>query len=645
MRRKRRSRPLFACVETLETRALLTGASSANLMIGFAPGASDQAVSAALQALDARVIQSFPSGDDLIQPGPSVNLTTAISRVEQMAGVRFVEQDTSVQAQAVVPNDPQFGRQWGLYNPSTGVDIGAVNAWSVTTGNPGNIVAIIDSGIDTTNPDFAGRLWTNPGEIAGNGVDDNHDGYVDDVHGWNFLNGNNNLSDADLDSHGTHVAGILGATGNNGYGVAGVDWNARLMVLKFIGPNGTGDISNAIQAIYYAVGHGARVINASWGQPDGSQALYDAIQYAGLHGAVFVMAAGNDAADNDYSYPYASLDTLSNVIMVASVDATGRLSSSSNYGPNSVDIAAPGVNIRSDVTGGFANLTGTSMAAAFVSGVASLVVGLHPEYTAAQVVQVVLSTARPLAGVQGLVTTGGIVDAAAAVTTAASSPVSTAGLPGARADQVHAVILGSDEYFANHGGTDSGFVSGLYQDLLGRAPNDGELALWTNWLAAGHSRSDAAVAISALDRGGRNEGGPLVPERPGLGNASGPAQEPGRSDQPGRAFALGSVGQPGAGLHPEPAGGRFGQLHSPDLPGGPGTPGDQQRDLGVAIGAGHRPQPQRRGAGNPRIAGGPRLSGRHLVSRRAWPQPAHRHAQDRPGRRDLGELDPWMSHR
>ncbi len=497
MRRKRRSRPLFACVEILETRALLTGASSANLMIGFTPGASDQAVSAALQALDARVIQSFPSGDDLIQPGPSVNLTTTIHRVEQMAGVRFVEQDTSVQAQAVVPNDPQFGRQWGLSNPSTGVDIGAVNAWSVTTGNPGNVVAILDSGIDTTNPDFAGRLWTNPGEIAGNGVDDSHDGYVDDVHGWNFLNGNNNLSDADLDSHGTHVTGILGATGNDGYGVAGVDWNARLMVLKFIGPTGTGDISNAIQAIYYAVGHGARVINASWGQPDGSQALYDAIQYAGSHGTVFVMAAGNDAADNDYSYPYASLDTLSNVIMVASVDASGRLSSSSNYGPNSVDIAAPGVNIRSDVTGGFANLTGTSMAAAFVSGVSSLVVGLHPEYTAAQVVQVVLSSARPLAGVQGLVTTGGIVDAAAAVTTTASSPVSTAGLPGARADQVHALILGSDEYFANHGGTDSGFVTGLYQDLLGRAPNDGELALWTNWLAAGHSRTDAAVAISA----------------------------------------------------------------------------------------------------------------------------------------------------
>lgn len=497
MRRKRRSRPLLAVVEILENRALLTGASSADLMVGFQSGASAQNVSAALQALDARVLQTFPSGDKLVQPGPSVNVTAAVGRVERMAGVRFVEQDTAVKASAVVPNDPQFTRQWGLDNPVTGVDINAENAWPVTTGNPSNIVAIIDSGIDLNNPDFSGRLWTNPGEVPGNGLDDDHDGYADDVHGWNFLNGNNDLSDDDTDSHGTHVSGIVGANGNDGYGVAGVDWNARLMVLKFIGPDGTGDVSSAIQAIYYAVQNGARVINASWGQPDGSQALYDAVQYAGLQGAVFVMAAGNGASDDDFSYPYASLDQLSNVILVANVDSSGNLEPSSNYGANSVDIAAPGTNIRSDVKGGFANLTGTSMSAAFVSGVASLVVGLHPEDSAAQVVQAVVSTATPLPGLRGLVASGGIVNAAAALSVAPSAPVFTTGTPSMSADQANALILGSDEYYAHHGGTDVGFVSGLYQDILGRSPSTGDLELWVGWLRSGHSRSETASAIEA----------------------------------------------------------------------------------------------------------------------------------------------------
>ena len=187
------------------------------------------------------------------------------------------------------------------------------------------------------------------------------------------------------------------------------------MPLKFIGADGNGSVDDAIRAIYYAVDHGARVINASWGGSRHIQALTDAISYANSRSVVFVTAAGNEGVNNGLKRSYPANDRLPNAISVAAVDSLGKLAGFSNFGATTVDLAAPGVNVRSTVPGGYATYSGTSMAAPYVSGVASLVVGLHPDWTASQIVQRVLASAKPLAGLQGKVITGGIVDAANAV--------------------------------------------------------------------------------------------------------------------------------------------------------------------------------------------------------------------------------------
>ncbi len=492
-------------LEVLESRTLLSVDPGNTLMLGFVPGVSTRAMSSILGLLRAQVLESFPGGPVMVQPGSGVNLDVVLPQIERSPVVRYAEPNRLIRLDAVVPNDPKFGQQWALNNPNN-VDIDAPQAWQVTTGSASTIVAIIDSGIDTTNPELAGRLWTNPNEVAGNGRDDDQDGFVDDVHGWNFVNNNANINDGL--GHGTHVAGILGAASNNAYGVAGVNWNARLMILKFIGSDGSGSVDNAVQAIYYAVQHGARVINASWGGPDYSQALDDAIRYAGNQGVVFVTAAGNESANNDITPSYPALDRLPNQISVAAIDASGNLASFSNYGVKTVDIAAPGVDILSTVPHGYASYSGTSMATPFVAGVVSLVVGLHPNWSATQLVQQVLATAKPLPSLTGLTVTGGIVDAASAVGGAVSSPPPSSSpppvsatvlpvLPPAPSDQIHALILGSDEYYQVNGATPQGFVNALYRDLLGRAPDPGGASYWLGRLASGSSRSDVAYGIAS----------------------------------------------------------------------------------------------------------------------------------------------------
>jgi subtilisin family serine protease len=325
---------------------------------------------------------------------------TAPSAATIQAGI-----DARVQVQSVVPNDPGFKQQWGLSSSST-AGISAPQAWSRTTGNPDTIVAVLDTGIDLANPEFAGRIWTNPDSSGG-------DGYPGDVHGWNFVANTANVQDDN--GHGTHVSGILAAAGNNGIGVAGVDWNAQIMPLKVLDANGNGSDDATARAIDFAVQHGARVINASWGGGPFSQAVADAIRYAGSQGVVFVTAAGNNGTNDDALPFYPASYHLPNEIAVAAVDASGNLPSFSNYGAQTVALAAPGVNVLSTIPGGFAYESGTSMAAPFVSGVMALVAGLHPTETAAQIVHQVLSATRPLASLTGKTTTGGILDAARAV--------------------------------------------------------------------------------------------------------------------------------------------------------------------------------------------------------------------------------------
>jgi subtilisin family serine protease len=243
------------------------------------------------------------------------------------------------------------------------------------------------------------------------------------VYGWNFVSNNGNVQDQN--GHGTHVTGVIAATGNNGQGVAGIDWHAQIMPLKILDSMGSGSLDAAVTAVYFAAQHGARVINASWGSSAPDPALADAIRYADQKGVVFVNAAGNDGVNNDMVPTYPASYRTPNMLVVAAVDESGNLASFSNYGPRTVDLAAPGVNILSTYLkrlGGYATLSGTSMSTPFVTGVVSLLAGLHPTWNAEQLVQQVLATTKPLASLAGKSVTGGIVDAAQAVGVSGSGP-------------------------------------------------------------------------------------------------------------------------------------------------------------------------------------------------------------------------------
>ena len=275
-----------------------------------------------------------------------------------------------------VPNDPLFPNQWGLNNPND-ADIDAPEAWNITTGSSNVVVAVIDTGVDYTHEDLAANMWTNPREIPNNNVDDDGNGYVDDVYGIDAFNGDSDPYDDN--GHGTHVAGIIGAVGNNSVGVSGVAWTVKIMALKFLGSGGWGFTSGAIETIEYllmmkAAGVNVRIASCSWGSSWYSLALYDAIKMAGENGVLFVIAAGNSGEDADTLTPsYPAAYDLPYIISVAAVNSDGNLAWFTTYGRRSVHIAAPGQDILSTVPGNqYQSLSGTSMATPFVSGVAAL---------------------------------------------------------------------------------------------------------------------------------------------------------------------------------------------------------------------------------------------------------------------------------
>ena len=278
---------------------------------------------------------------------------------------------------------------------------------------------MIDTGVDCHHPDLAANIWTNPGEscpgCASDGIDNDGNGYVDDVHGWDFVNDDNDPIDDH--GHGTHVAGTIGASGSNGVGVAGVNWNVQIMPLKFIGANGQGTADDAVRAILYATRMGAVASNNSWGGEEFSQALEDAIADADAHGSLFVAAAGNSAKNTDTTPDYPSGFDLPNVLTVGATDQNDVRAWFSNYGKQSVDLAAPGTNIYSTWPGGIYRFSeGTSMAAPHVTGVAALAKAAFPSASAVGLKALILRTADQNASFAGLSTTGGRLNARAAVT-------------------------------------------------------------------------------------------------------------------------------------------------------------------------------------------------------------------------------------
>jgi subtilisin family serine protease len=348
-----------------------------------------------------------------------------VRKLSQDPAVEYAELDYKVSA-CIIPNDPRFSSLWGLRNTGQsggkpGADIDAPAAWNLTTGSGSVVVAVIDTGVDYTHPDLAANIWTNLGEIADNGLDDDNDGYVDDRHGINARTGSGNPMDDH--GHGTHCAGTIGALGNNGLGVVGVNWTVKIMPLKFLDASGNGLTSDAIECIQYAIVHGARVLSNSWGGGPFSQALQDAISAAESAGILFAAAAGNYQENNDVNPFYPSSYDVDNIISVAATDNRDALASFSNYGFNSVDVAAPGVNIISTKPGNaYQSMSGTSMATPYVAGLAALLQAFNPAWTWQDVKAGILAGVDPVAALRGKVLTGGRINALNGLTTAGDAP-------------------------------------------------------------------------------------------------------------------------------------------------------------------------------------------------------------------------------
>jgi subtilisin family serine protease len=320
--------------------------------------------------------------------------------------VEYVEPNYIVTVQETLPNDPQFPSLYGLHNTVSDADIDAPEAWDIQTGSPEVVIAVIDSGVDYTHEDLQGNIWTNPGEIPDNGIDDDGNGYVDDYRGWDFANDDNDPMDDHF--HGTHVAGTIAAVGNNGIGVTGINWKAKIMPLKFLGAGGNGGLDAAIRAIEYAVSMGAQISNNSWGAPVESQALREAIANAERMGHLFVAAAGNDSSDNDTKPTFPASFDLPNIISVAATDRNDKIAAFSNYGATAVDLGAPGVDIISlSPDNGYRSLNGTSMASPHVAGAAGLLLAQDPSLSYAELKAALLNNVDPTPALQGITTSGG----------------------------------------------------------------------------------------------------------------------------------------------------------------------------------------------------------------------------------------------
>lgn len=321
-----------------------------------------------------------------------------------------------------VPKDPDLEKQWGLNNVGqaggiSGADVRALEAWDIETGAAGVVVAVVDTGVDYSHADLAENIWTNPGEVPGNGVDDDHNGFVDDIHGWDFTKDTNDPYDEN--NHGTHVAGVIGARGNNGKGLAGVSWEVSLMPVKFLDKDGVGLTSDAVDAVNYATANGADITCASWSGQGFSTSLQNAFGAASTAGIVTIASAGNEGGDTDLQPSYPAGFDLAGIVSVGASDGADKLAGFSNYGATSVDLVAPGVGIYSTIPNEeYGTFSGTSTAAPLVAGAVALLKASEPELTGGEIKSRLLTTSQAIPGLQDKTASGGRLDVAAALSAA-----------------------------------------------------------------------------------------------------------------------------------------------------------------------------------------------------------------------------------
>jgi len=385
-----------------------------DVIVKFRPTVADRDRGQVRDDLGAVRLRRFRSGAEHWRLPPGLTTEEALVRLRRHPRVLYAEPNY-IQNALRSPDDPRYPDLWGLHNTgqtggTIGSDIHVEQAWDLTTGRRTVLVGVIDTGIDYTHPDLAANIYTNPGEIPGNGVDDDHNGYVDDVHGWDFRNDDDDPMDDN--GHGTHVAGTIGAVGNNALGVTGVNWEVQLVPMKFLAGSGSGTTADAVEAVDYATQAGLDILNNSWGGAGFSQALLESITEAFDAGVLFVAAAGNNAANNDFDLHYPSGYDAPNVVSVAAVDHNDALASFSNYGLQTVDLAAPGVSILSTVPGGgYGMLSGTSMASPHVAGVAALLRAIAPTMAVVALKARLLDSVDPIPGLAGKVASGGRLNA------------------------------------------------------------------------------------------------------------------------------------------------------------------------------------------------------------------------------------------
>ncbi len=367
--------------------------------------------------LGADIIQNFTNIGAELWNISGKTVEEAIAIYESHPDIDYIEPNYKLLLENVIPNDPLFFQLWGFHNTGqTGgepdVDIDMPEAWTVKTMGD-TVIAVIDTGLDYDHDDLKSNVWKNTGEIPDNQIDDDSNGFVDDVVGWNFIDDTNDPFDDHFSGHGTHCAGVIAASGNNGKGIAGVNWSAKIMPLKIFDSSGRTNIAAIVRAIEYAVKMSVDITSNSWGGGPYSTAMHDAIQKAGEAGQLFIAAAGNGGPDhigdnNDITPHYPSNYDLPNVIAVGSITHNDSLSTFSNYGRITVDLGAPGSLIYSTLPDGqYGFMSGTSMATPHVAGAAALILSRFPELSVSEIRTCLLESVVKTPALQDRTVSGG----------------------------------------------------------------------------------------------------------------------------------------------------------------------------------------------------------------------------------------------